>query len=122
MKQLLLNLKYGKKNIIFKQFFCPLCKVERKLEYRSKLSVRQYFQILLIYMFISLFTFSSMGVYSIVFLFLTWSIFDFVNRSLFKNNIPCPHCGFDASWYKKDLKTTRTLVEKFWEDKVPSNK
>ena len=33
----------------------------------------------------------------------------------YRKEIPCPHCGFDASWYKKDVKIARRLVKEFWD-------
>ena len=43
--------------------------------------------------------------------------------------LPCPHCGFDATWYKRDVKVARRQVLDFWnrsedpkeaEDKIPA--
>ena len=31
--------------------------------------------------------------------------------------ISCPHCGFDATWYKRDVKVARQLVKDFWVQK-----
>lgn len=35
----------------------------------------------------------------------------------YRKEIPCPHCGFDASWYKKDVKVARRLVAAYWSEK-----
>jgi hypothetical protein len=51
------------------------------------------------------------------FIFLVWGGFEFIKRSLFKKEIPCPHCGFDASWYKRDIKVARKLVQEYWDRK-----
>ena len=40
-------------------------------------------------------------------------------RLNFRKEIPCPHCGFDASWYKRDVKVARKLVERHWETSQP---
>jgi hypothetical protein len=45
-----------------------------------------------------------------------WMGFEWVRRALFSRGIPCPHCGFDASWYKRDVKVARRLVSDFWSD------
>ena len=36
---------------------------------------------------------------------------------MLKSEIPCPYCGFDASWYKKDVKIARKKVQEFWKKK-----
>jgi hypothetical protein len=43
--------------------------------------------------------------------------FEGIRRMLFSRQVPCPHCGFDASWYKRDVKVARRLVGEFWGDK-----
>lgn len=49
--------------------------------------------------------------------FLIWAGFEWIRRATYRKEIPCPHCGFDASWYKKDVKVARRLVEEHWVDK-----
>jgi hypothetical protein len=46
--------------------------------------------------------------------FVYWLGFEATVRLLFKKDLPCPHCGFDASWYKRDVRITRQKVEEFW--------
>lgn len=55
-------------------------------------------------------------------IFFIWSLFELGIRTLFKKEISCPHCGFDASLYKKDIKMTRKLVENFWLEKSQTTK
>jgi hypothetical protein len=43
--------------------------------------------------------------------------FELVRRVNYRKDIPCPHCGFDASWYKKDVKVARRLVADYWAEK-----
>ena len=51
-------------------------------------------------------------------LFVIWALFELFIRTLFRREIPCPHCGFDASWYRKDVKMARRLVKDFWENEA----
>lgn len=54
--------------------------------------------------------------------FVFWAVFDIGIRLRFKREIPCPHCGFDATWYKRDVKVARRKVKEFWDlknKKVP---
>ena len=57
------------------------------------------------------------GLRSLVVFFMVWGAMEFSLRLLFKKEIPCPHCGFDASWYKKDVKVARQKVKEFWDQK-----
>jgi hypothetical protein len=50
---------------------------------------------------------------------MVWGAMEFSLRLLFKKEIPCPHCGFDATWYKKDMKVARQKVKEFWDKKRP---
>ena len=60
-----------------------------------------------------------LGLRSVVVFFLVWGVMEFSKRILFKKEIPCPHCGFDATWYKKDVKVARQKVKEFWDEKGP---
>jgi hypothetical protein len=53
--------------------------------------------------------------------FIYWFGFEATVRLLFKKDLPCPHCGFDASWYKRDVRVTRQKVEEFWQAKQVDN-
>ncbi len=59
----------------------------------------------------------TIGFMSFIFFFITWAIFELVVRSNFQKQIPCPYCGFNASWYKRDVKVARALVQEFWDEK-----
>ncbi len=48
--------------------------------------------------------------------FLVWAFFEAALRLNFRKEVPCPHCGFDASWYKKDVNVARRKVDEFWGD------
>jgi hypothetical protein len=54
--------------------------------------------------------------------FVSWGIFELSVRTDYKKQIACPHCGFDATWYKRDVKVARQIVKDFWAQKeTPSN-
>ena len=75
------------------EFFCPLCKTKRGLAYRPKLTFKNYIQITLV----TLLFYPFFG-FKVFIIFLTMAaILEFFLRSLSKNEIPCPYCGFDAS-------------------------
>ncbi|MEE2743418.1 MAG: hypothetical protein VYD54_05885 [Bdellovibrionota bacterium] len=101
----------------FKHFYCPLCRTKRAIVHDYKLTKQNFIQILLITIMINLVVYPFTGLKGLFFIFLVWGAFEFFKRSLFKKEIPCPHCGFDASWYKKDVKVARKLVKEFWNSK-----
>lgn len=97
------------------RFFCPLCRTERSISTRPRLSGWNYFQIALssIFFFVVLFPFMEWN--SFYLSFIIWIGAEAAVRMRFKKEIPCPHCGFDATWYKRDVKVARKLVNNFWE-------
>jgi len=101
----------------FKNFYCPLCGTKRSIVNNYRLTGKNFIQILLITVMINLLIFPVTGFKGAFFIFLVWGGFEFIKRSLFKKEIPCPHCGFDASWYKKDVKVARKLVQEYWDRK-----
>ncbi len=107
---------YRVKNPAF-DFFCPLCRMERQVSYRSRLSPMNYLQIGMVSFVLVTLTFAQMEAYALVWPFIVWAGFEGARRLLFKRDVPCPHCGFDATWYKRDVKMARQLVSNFWQNK-----
>ncbi|MBI2522123.1 MAG: hypothetical protein HYV97_17020 [Bdellovibrio sp.] len=101
-------------------FYCPLCRMERQVSYRVNLSPLNYIQIIMLSFILVTLTFSRMEAFALIWPFLVWASFEITRRLLFKRDVPCPHCGFDATWYKKDVKMARKLVGEFWEKKKNS--
>jgi len=107
---------YKIKNAVL-EFLCPLCGVERGISVHYKLTKKNHLQIGIISVVLGLisFTFLNWGV--VLFYPTVLVSFEFVRRSVYRKEIPCPHCGFDAVWYKKDVPKTRELVHEFWNGK-----
>ncbi|MEI8347823.1 MAG: hypothetical protein WCG27_10165 [Pseudomonadota bacterium] len=99
------------------EFFCPLCRSERSFTYRARLSTKQYVQILMCTVILTLLTYSITDWRSFIFFFIFWAGIEWANRVLLRKQVPCPYCGFDASWYKRDVKVARQLVKDFWAQK-----
>ena len=100
-----------------KSFFCPLCRTERAMTTSPRLSVKNYVQIGLTALIFGSGLYPFMGIRSAFVFFVIWTGFELAIRSDFKKQVPCPHCGFDATWYKKDVKVARQLVKDFWLEK-----
>ena len=104
------------------EFFCPLCGSSRAFNSTYKLGWRHYGQIAFIGLVIAGMSYSTVGVRGIFFVFPVWIGFELFARAFFRGEIPCPHCGFDASWYQRDVRVSREKVKKFWEKKKYKNK
>lgn len=98
-------------------FFCPLCRTERCITTGHRLTVLNYIQITLLTGFLTAIVFPYAGLKTLAAFFPIWLAFEGVRRLLFSREVPCPHCGFDASWYKRDVKVARRRVAEFWESK-----
>lgn len=106
--------KFKNKN---KVFFCPLCRTERGISISPRLTKKNYLQILLTSIVAGSAFYPFMGVKCFFVFFVVWAIFELSVRTDYKKQVPCPHCGFDATWYKRDVKVARQLVKDFWAQK-----
>lgn len=95
-------------------FFCPLCRTERALIYKSKLEFKNYIHIILISTVLGLALYPLMEWKAGFNFFVVWATYEMANKFLFRKNIPCPHCGFDATWYKRDVRVARKMVANYW--------
>lgn len=102
-------------------FFCPLCRSPRELMYGSKLRLRHYGQIALCSVVLMALTHSVMKERIFFWPLVIWAIHECVHKMFFRKEIPCPHCGFDATWYKKDVRVSRKLVQEFWDLQKPKD-
>ena len=108
---------YKVKNAIT-SFICPLCSSPRGLRYSSRLTKKNYLHIFMINTVLGLLLFNLMNFKVIYLFFLVWAADEAENKILYRKEIPCPHCGFDATWYKRDVKVARKLVKEYWDQKA----
>lgn len=95
-------------------FYCPLCRTERSLLTHSKLTSKHYLQIFITSSCLILASFPAMQFRSFIWFFIVWILTEAMVKIFFRQQIPCPHCGFDATWYRRDVKVAKKLVEEFW--------
>jgi hypothetical protein len=100
-----------------RNFFCPLCRTERNMTTSPRLTKKNILQISLTSLVIAAILFPYFGVESGVIFFAVWGTFELAIRSDYKKQISCPHCGFDASSYKRDVRVARQQVADFWAKK-----
>lgn len=98
-------------------FFCPLCRTERNISVTPKLTKKNYVQMAITTLLFGLALMPFFGAGSFFVFFVIWAFFELAVRSSFKKQVPCPHCGFDATAYKKDVKVARQQVKDFWAQK-----
>ncbi len=114
-----------KRNYVYKnksrQFFCPLCSTPRVMRVKSRLTKFNHVQLGLATGFATLVLFPWLEWKTLFSYFFFWVAFEMGTRILFKQDMPCPHCGFDATWYKKDVKMARKKVQDFWQAKAQNS-
>jgi len=93
--------------------FCALCRSPRVIRYSKNLRPKHYLQILLLIVAFSLMTYSFLGVRVLFSIPVIWGFFEIIHKSLYRKDSKCQYCGFDPTWYKKDIKVARTQVEQF---------
>jgi hypothetical protein len=54
------------------------------------------------------FEFKSLGSF-----FIFWAAFEFSQKTLYRRDLKCKSCGFDPTWYKRDVKVARRQVEEY---------
>lgn len=98
------------------EFFCPLCRSKRAIATGHRLTLLNYGQIVLLTGLVTAVFWSWAGIRGFFSFFPILMAFEAVRRMLFSRDIPCPHCGFDASWYKRDVNVAKKIVEDFWSE------
>ena len=96
------------------QFLCPLCSSERFFRYHSSLQKRHYLQVFLSSILLMLIFYPLMQERVLVIPFLVWPAFECFIKINHRKEIPCPYCGFDMVWYRRDVRVAKEQVERFW--------
>ncbi len=99
-------------------FYCPLCSTPRAIANSPRPSVKNHIQMILTTSVLVLLFYPIMEWRALVFFFIIWAGLEGFQRLLFKRDVPCPHCGFDASWYKKDVREAKRRVQEFWKTRA----
>lgn len=84
-------------------FFCPCCGKERGVATSSKMTTANYIQVFLTGTFFFLLTVYYIKWAAISFYFLAWIVIEFSKRAIFKEELKCPHCNFNALLLKDHL-------------------
>ena len=100
-----------------KKFHCPLCASERYLTSGHRMNAKHFMQISVLTGVTTFALFDFMQWRALALFFVFWAAYEVVRRLVYRSGIECPYCGFDASWYKRDVKVARRLVDEFWQKK-----
>lgn len=96
-----------------RECFCALCRTPRTLRYERRMKARHFGQIMVLTLSVGAAAYPWMQWKGFMSLPIIWAIFESVRSSLYRKELTCPYCGFDPSWYKKDVKIARAKVEEF---------
>ncbi len=102
-----------------RKFICALCESPRQMKYKKNLDEMNYIQIAVLSAFLSWALYPLMGAKALSLVFILWPTFEVANKLLYRKEIPCPYCGFDATWYRRDVKVAKQKVEQFWSERLP---
>lgn len=98
-------------------FYCPFCKVPRKVPYRPRPTQKHLMQVFLVSLaFTGAFwkVFAWKGLVSFLPL---WILFEFVYRLQVRGALYCSQCGFDPYLYLVDVKRAKSEIRDFWRKK-----
>jgi hypothetical protein len=98
------------------KFYCALCRSPREMNYRKNLTNKNYLQIIVTSVFLTWLFFPVFGFKCFWIFFFVWGAFELTNKILYRRELPCPHCAFDPTWYRKDVKVARQKVLEFFEN------
>lgn len=102
-----------------RSFLCALCSAPRAMKYSKNLSFFNYIQITLVSVAVVAGMFPFFGVKAFFIIPAIWIGFEIGNKLLYRKEIPCPYCGFDATWYRRDVNFANSKVKEFWKKNYP---
>ena len=102
-----------------REFLCALCSAPRQMRYSKYLSLQNYLQVALLTATLGYFLFPLMKAKVVFLFFPVWLVFELGNKLLYSRELPCPYCGFDPSWYRRDVTVAKKMVQNFWQTNYP---
>lgn len=96
-----------------REFYCALCRAPRALRYERRLTTANYLQVVMITITITAATYTTIGLRGLSSFFIIWLFFETSRKMLYRKDLPCSYCGFDPTWYRRDVRVARKKVEEF---------
>lgn len=101
------------------QFFCPFCKVERRLNWHpNPWRIKNFLRVCIATAFVTLLLWPLFHWRGLVTLFPLMAIFETVYRIRLRTLLSCPSCGFDAYLFLQNAQEAKTHMKEFWDQKV----
>ena len=101
----------------FWQFYCPICKTERRTFYWPSPRKRHIVQVVGGAIALSMILWTFLGFKGVFLGFPLFAAFDFFYRLRARQSLICPHCGFDPYLYKFNADLAKKKVEEFFVEK-----
>ena len=89
------------------------------MKYGKNLDRIHFIQITVLSAALIWFLFPFMKEKSFFLFFIVWGSFEVINKMLYRKEIPCPYCGFDATWYRRDVRVANQKVKEYWLNNYP---
>jgi hypothetical protein len=99
-------------------FFCPLCKIPRKLPTHPKPQPRHFLQIFLTAAFFTVLTWKIFNWKGLVSFIPFWVVFEVIYRSRMRVALVCKKCGFDPYLFLIDSNLAKREVDLHWRKKL----
>lgn len=93
--------------------YCALCRTPRSMHYQRNLSAIHYLQIALLTVVLTWSLFQWLEWKTLGSFFFIWAGYEFSRKLLYRRELKCTVCGFDPTWYKRDVRIARRHVEEY---------
>jgi len=91
--------------------YCALCRAPRVLRYGRHLGPLHYLQMALLTTVLTWALFDWLEWKTLGSFFFIWAGYEFTRKLLYRRDLRCQNCGFDPTWYKRDVRIARRRVE-----------
>lgn len=99
------------------RFYCPLCRVERRISMRPRPSVWHFFQLSLLSVVFTLAAWPWFSWKGLVSFLPFWTGFEIIFRLRLRASIPCSQCGFDPYLYLDNPERAKKEIDLYWRNK-----
>lgn len=94
------------------QFYCPVCKAERRIPCNpNPETLTHIVKVLITTAFTTLICWPLFSWKGLVSIFPIWTLFELYFRTNVRSKLMCPHCAFDPYLYLVDIKKARNEIE-----------
>ncbi len=103
-----------------RECYCALCRTPKKMTFTRHLSLIHYLQITLLTVVSTWLLFPILEWKTAGSFFIYWAGFELTRKLLYRRELKCKVCGFDPTWYRRDVRVARKQVETFLKENPDS--